>query len=401
MRDYSDANLRKLPSGKWQGYMYYRDEDGKRKQVTMTAKSLKKGEAKKEVRVWELELRRKEELKAVSVEGGLTVEEVITSFLDEQLSKGYLEKSTHYQQLCTCKKNIFPYIGERHFVELDNVAVEAWLTALAERGLQQSTIHSIYAILNKTYSHYQFIQQIPHNPCAHVRTPKKGAKRTTFLDSEQMEHLLTCLNTDYEEGDYFWTAINLAALGGLRRGEICGLRYHDIDLQRNIIHVETAIGVTGNGTYKKDPKNDSSKRMFNIPQQLKEVLLVRIRYVKQQYGTIDGSWFVIGDTVNYKPPTTLAKEVSRFVRSNNIVDHYGAEVTLHSLRHNMASLGVKNNVDVASLSQMLGHASKAMTLDTYSHANPEAMNLAAARMSDAFQDETSAYEYGALTLPEE
>lgn len=392
MREYGDMGIRvQKGTGKLIGYMYWYDEDGNRHQVTHTAKSLKKGEAKKELRVWELELRKNEERRRLSVDGGLTVEEVITNFLNDQLSKGFLEKSTHYQQLCTCRKNIFPFIGSRNFTDVDNTTIEAWLTALAENGLKQSTIHSIYAIVNKTYAHYLFSKQISDNPCAHVRTPKKGAKRTTFLDADQLENLLGCLNEQHEEGDPFWTAINLAVLGGLRRGEICGLRFHDIDLQRNTINIETAIGVTGTGTYAKDPKNDTSKRSFQMTTQLREALATRIEYVKAQYGSIDGSWFVIGDTIHYKPPTTLSKEVQRFVRANGLVDHYGAEVTLHSLRHNMATIGVKSNIDVASLSHMLGHASKAMTLDTYSHADPEAMKLAAGRMSDAFQAESIAY----------
>lgn len=392
MREYGNMNIRiQEGTGKYIGYMYWNDEDGKRRQVTHTAKSLKKREAEKELRVWELELRNKEELRRLSVDGGLTVEEVITNFINEQLNKGFLEKSTHYQQLCTCRKNIFPYIGGRNFTDVDNTTIEAWLTALAENGLKQSTIHSIYAIVNKTYAHYQFRQQITDNPCSHVRTPKKGSKRTTFLDSDQLENLLNCLNEQHEEGDHFWTAINLAVLGGLRRGEICGLRFHDIDLQRNIISIETSIGVTGDETYKKDPKNESSKRSFQMTAQLREAIETRIEFVKAKYGSIDGSWFVIGDTIHYKPPTTLSKEVQRFVRANELVDHYGAEVTLHSLRHNMATIGVKNNIDVASLSHMLGHASKAMTLDTYSHADPEAMKLAAGRMTNAFQSETIAY----------
>lgn len=393
MREYTDLNYREQKeTGKIIGYMYFYDEQGKRHQVTKTARSTKVGEAKKELKVWEMELRRKEELRQISVDGGLTVEEVVTNFLNEQLNKGFLEKSTHYQQLNNSRKNIFPYIGDRNFVEVDNVVIDSWLAALSESGLRQSTIHSVYAILKKTYAHYQFIKQISDNPCNHVRNPKKGSKRTTFLDPDQLEELLNCLNEEYDEGDPFWTAINLAILGGLRRGEICGLRYHDIDLDRKIIHIDTAIGVTGSGTYKKDPKNSSSKRAFNIPIQLEEVIQARIKYVIEEYGTIDGSWFVIGDTVHYKPPTTLAKEVTRFVRRNKLVDHYGADVTLHSLRHNMATLGVKNNVDIASLSHMLGHASKAMTLDTYSHVDPEAMNLAANRMSGAFEQQTASYE---------
>ena len=82
----------------------------------------------------------------------------------------------------------------------------------------------------------------------------------------------------------------------------------------------------------------------------------------------------------------MATEFTRFVRKHEIKDHFGKYVTLHTLRHNLATIGVKSHMDIASLAEIMGHASKAMTLDTYSSASPDAMELAAERLGEAFEN---------------
>lgn len=390
MREYGELGFRKGPKGQHIGYMYYYNAEGKRRQVSKTAKAKKKSEAVKELRNWEAQLKREAATHPLTHSNDLTVKEVVTAFLEEQLSRGFLEKSTHYTQITSAKRNIFPYIGDYLFSGVDNLIVEKWLGDLAARGLTQSSIHTVYSILNKTYNHYFFTGDIAHNPCSHVRTPKKGKGRITFLDRDQLDELMGCLNEDYELGEPFWTAVNLAVLSGLRRGEICGLRFHDVDMERKMLTVETAIGKAKGGDYPKSPKNGNSARTFPMPQQLVEVMQFRIDYVKEQYGTIDGSWFVVGESINYMPPTNLSRLFKEFADRHSLVDHYGKEVTLHSLRHNVATLAVRSNVDIASAANMLGHT-RTMMLETYAAADPAAMKLAAEKMGEAFSQEADAF----------
>lgn len=389
--EYGELHFRKDKNGKTVGYMYYRDSMGKRRQAVKTAKAAKVSEAKKELRAWADQKRREGETHPVANDPSITVEYVITAFLDEQLRRGFLEKSTHYSQMTNARNNVFPYIGQLVFRKVRNTDISTWLTELAEKGLSQSTIHTVYAIVRKTYNHYQLSGDIDYNPCDYVKSPRKGGSRITFLDDDQINNLICCLNDECEEGDHFWTAVNIAVLSGLRRGEICGLRFHSIDFKRKTLTVETAIGISKDGTYPKNPKNKNSARTFPIAQQLVEVLECRKRYLEKRYGTFDGSWFVVGETVNYKSPSSLSSEFADFAKRNGIVDHYGKEVTLHSLRHNMATFGVKNNVDIASMANMMGHTRTVM-LETYAAADPAAMKLAADMIGEAFSGEMEVYE---------
>lgn len=195
-----------------------------------------------------------------------------------------------------------------------------------------------------------------------------------------------CANEEFEKGDAILVAICLAMYAGLRRGEICGLRWFDIDFGRNTLTVSSSIGVA-NGTYTKGPKNKSSNRAFPMIPQLVAILQDRLEQVKREYGTYEQDWFVCGKARQYMSPTNISRRFSNFVKKYELVDRYGNEVKLHSLRHNFATVGVSANMDIASLSRMMGHASKAMTLDTYADSSPEAMKIASKQLAKALGDE--------------
>lgn len=393
MSKYSKLIVRKLKSGKYQGILKYKDSSGKWRQTTKVSKQKLKRDAVPELEQWEKEMNLAAEQMPEATpqqhkqKGENTIENVVSAYLDYQFKKGELEKSTYSRQRTTLAIYLTPYIGDYVFTDIDRVAIERWLTALADKGLKQSTIHMAFALLNKVYRYFCRIGDISHNPCEYVKTPKKGDPKVTYMDTPQTRHLLKCCNDDLEEGGVLWTAINIALYGGLRRGEICGLRWYDVDFDSGYLNVTSSIGISSDGTYTKSPKNKSSVRRFPMIEPLRNALESRRRKVQEDYGTIASNWFVIGDTIHYKPPTTLATEFTRFVRKHEIKDHFGKYVTLHTLRHNLATIGVKSHMDIASLAEMMGHASKAMTLDTYSSASPDAMELAAERLGEAFEND--------------
>ena len=80
---------------------------------------------------------------------------------------------------------------------------------------------------------------------------------------------------------------------------------------------------------------------------------------------------------------------SEFVERNHLVDAYGKKIVPHGLRHNFATVGIRAGMDIASLALMMGHASRAMTLDTYGDANADALTLASVKLEDTFNKNTS------------
>lgn len=85
-------------------------------------------------------------------------------------------------------------------------------------------------------------------------------------------------------------------------------------------------------------------------------------------------------------------EIERSTYSNSLVDAYGKKIEPHGLRHNFATVGIRAGMDIASLALMMGHASRAMTLDTYGDANADALTLASVKLKDTFNDNTDYYK---------
>ena len=368
---------------------------GKRKQKTCVSYQRLKRDARAELEKWREEQEKiartlpdTGESRGRKRSNGDTVMEVCVAYLNNQLAKGEIEKSTYSTQISNLTNYAAPYIGNILFVDLDRVAIEGWITKMYERGLSQNTIHGAFMNVNKVYKYFAMAGLISHNPLEYVKTPKKGDAKVTYLDKPQFDKLVSVLKNNYEEGDRFRTAVMLATFGGLRRGEICGLRWYDVDFEANSITVSSAIGVytdeNGQATYTKSPKNLSSARTFPMPAELRKELELRYAKVQEEYGCINGTWFVCGQSINYYAPTTFTREFEKFADAYQIRDHFNKRAALHCLRHNLATVGVKANVDIASLAAMMGHKSKAMTLDTYSSATPDAQALAAKKLESAF-----------------
>lgn len=407
---YSDVSVSEYKrDGKrvgWKGTLHYYDAselDGfgkpKRKATSKTTLTQGKRAATVELKQWreelEAEARKLGRIPAKSRKSGeLTVAEAVGGYLDAQLAQGKIEKSTHSNQRNSLNSYIAAFdIGSYVFKEVDNIALEKWLTDLHKKGLGTNTIHSAWSVLYKTFRHYYKTRQIVVNPCEYVSSPKKGDAKVTYLDDEQVVYLLKCRDKHYEKGSPMWTALGLALYGGLRREEICGLRWQDVDFNGETLTISSAIGMAKDDegrqfSYTKEPKNKTSKRMFPLIPALRKTLKARYNYVEEEYGTVQGRWFVIGQAIKYMPPTTLSTEMRRFTREYDIREHYGKYVTLHALRHNFATTGVnKTTMDIASLSQVMGHASKSMTLDTYSTATKDAVEIAMGKLGKAMNYE--------------
>ena len=174
------------------------------------------------------------------------------------------------------------------------------------------------------------------------------------------------------------------ALGaGLRRGELCALRWGDVDLAAGSIRVECAMEQTRAGLRVKEPKTRHGRRAITIPAFVVEVLQAHWRERIEQRLAIGLGRPGVGDLVFTLPdgspwgPDYLSRCWHRAVLSLGLPD-----VGLHSLRHSHASALIAAGVDPLTISRRLGHGTPAFTLATYGHlfANTDA---AAAKALDA------------------
>lgn len=368
----------------WRASIDYKDPTtGKRRQkskMLLTAKGKK--EAKKLAEEWLAEMN--DAVKSIApAEHGKTLKEMIERFENYRLTTGDIEKSTYQKNLAVSKNYIYPYLGDNLFSSVDRVDINAWLTKLFEKGLAPRTVRNAYTQLKKVYSYYCEVGDISKNPFNGVKAPKYGKPKVTHLTTDQMDEFLSAVYLEYEPTDPMYVGCLLAYYGGLRRGEICALRWRNIDFEKNTISVDSSIGLGQGGNYTKPPKTQSSNRTFPMVPQLHDALEVRYNYISPE-----NSWFVVGNRDSFMSLQSFTKSFKELAEAYDLKDCYGKRITPHGLRHNLATVGIRSGMDIASLSSMMGHASRAMTLDVYGDATPDAKKTASEKLALRFSDDS-------------
>ena len=287
----------------------------------------------------------------------------VPSYAEEYIASLDLEPST---------RSVYSYMLS-HLSELDvplsdltPSMVSAWERGMSA-SLSPSTVGKAHRLLKQVCRHAVDVGDLHANPCDQVRPPKRPRSNPNALGSDGRSKLLSILSG--MEPSPFRTAVYIALLTGMRRGEICALRWEDVDLGAMEIHVRRSVGIGKGGAYEKAPKTLSSTRVVPIPDMLSEVLSEPHR-----------GEYVLGDAPY--SPSRLTKEWQSFARSFGISGNEGP-CTFHDLRHTYATVAISNGADVRSVASILGHSSAAMTLDVYASADEEAMRRAASIVGEA------------------
>lgn len=386
---YTSSNVQQLKrKGKpWLARIKFKDPtSGKWKETTKILHDVNgKREAKRAAEAWRAEMNAAAN-NSPNMGEDKTVGEVVLNYLDYQLSTGLIERSTYSKEMTAYNNYINGYVANYSFSLLDRDAINLWLTKLNKKGYSQGTIFSGFKIVRKVYNYYYNIGELPKNPFAGIKAPKTKV-RTTRLTSGQMDDLLEAVYIELKPEDFLYPTILLAFYGALRIGEICGLKWNNIDFKSNSISVENAIGMVKGEGYTKQPKNTYSIRSFPMIPQLRAALeeVKKAKKPKEQD-------FVNGSGTEFTTPIKANKAFRKFVRQYDLKDAYGKPITFHGLRHNFGFMGVKSGMDIASLSRIFGHANRATTLNIYSDSSPDALKVAAAKIGNEFNNDTEYFK---------
>lgn len=303
------------------------------------------------------------ELPRLPHEDTRTVDEIVEKYLARQLEQGTLNKGSYYRQLSHYRKHISPTIGQYGFKSVDRLMVEELYTNLNNANLSQSTIYHYVKIVSKVYSFYVSLGEIPFNPFNQVPKAKKSKKaRVTHLTQEQADLLFRAVYEDYDDFSRWDTIVHLLYYAGLRRGEICGLRWRDVNFKLREITVNTSVADTKGELYLKLPKGDKI-RTIPMAQPLFEYL-----FALYNEDNPEPEWFVVGDKTKFFSIHVFTQEFRLFRERHDLKDAYDNAVIPHGIRHSFATSLVRSGGDISAIADILGHSDTDETLNTYADA---------------------------------
>ena len=252
--------------------------------------------------------------------------------------------------------------------------------------ISPSTVKRYHALISSICSFAVLQNIIPINPCTRVKPPKVTKHEADYLDEEETTKLLNVLQTAPQP---FRTAIQVLLFTGIRRGEMCGLEWEDIDFDHNVVRIKRNVLYTEvTGVYEDTPKTASSVRAIKISEHVIWLINDYKEWQKEQQDKCSNQWndskrIFTNDLGIPIHPASVSRWFSRFNRQNGL-----RHIPLHSLRHTSASILVMNGVPLNAVSKRLGHACATTTSNIYAHVFRMADEMAAEALDDVIFKKT-------------
>jgi integrase len=311
----------------------------------------------------------------------------VGEYLDRWLSDSVSDtvKATtfeRYEQIT--RLHLKPALGRLKLKALTPAHVRSLYREKLEAGSSARTVRYVHTTLHKALKQTVMDGLLPRNATEAVKPSQPSREEMHPLTPEQAKHLL---QVAHEIGDRLEALYVLAIHTGLRQGELLGLKWDDVDLEDGALQVRRTLTITKSGPVFTSPKTTSSRRSVKLTSNATEALK---SHLKRQLGEIDrvGSLWSPGDADGLIFASETGEPLDRRavtkLKFKPLLKRSGLpEIRFHDLRHTCATLLLTRNVNPKIVSEMLGHSTIAITLDTYSHVLPNMRNQAAAAMEEA------------------
>ena len=274
-----------------------------------------------------------------------------------------IEETTAYGYRGMIENYLKPQLGEIRLQKLTARDIQQYYTWLMdEKKLSPNTVIKHHNLLTNTLNAAERQEYITKNPMRAVSPPKKRQREAKFYTPEQLGILL-----DKAVGTRLELPVFICAYLGLRRGELCGLRWGDVDLEHKTITIENTRTQAGKKEIEKGTKTASSTRTLYLPDTLCDMLKAakehqqacRAEY-KNAYD--DNDYVVVMEDGRPFRPNYLSELFGKFLADNDL-----PKIVLHDLRHTFASLSNQAGIPAYNIGKALGHSTPATTQKIYTH----------------------------------
>jgi integrase len=292
---------------------------------------------------------------------------------------GSVRRSTYDRDTNLVNNHIKPVLGGLKLKKLNSAHVQSFYRDRLDAGLSASTVHKMHDILRRGLAQAAKWHLVPRNVADTVKPPRPAPKEMRALSANETRRLLQAAGEDRLEALYI-----LAVHTGMRQGELLALRWQDVDLENAVLSVRRTLTRSGGKVVFGEPKTNKSRRPIrltsqavealrsHLERQLRDMEILGDRYQDQ------GLVFTTDTGAPINPSNLRQRSFAPLLKRAGL-----PHMRFHDLRHTCATLLLSRGVHPKFVQELLGHATIAITLDTYSHVMPSMGDATARAMEDA------------------
>ena len=302
------------------------------------------------------------------------MDEYMIFTIKENTIKGYRSQIDH---------QIKPFIGHKQLASLTTADIQKFYNKIKKEGrvhphpihghvLSDSMVRKIHMMLHEAMEVAVRERYIVRNPTDNTTIPKKTTTEKQVLDDSQLNRFLEAIQGEPYWHDFFYVEV----MTGLRRGEICGIKWSDIDFNEGTLCIKRSVSTKeGGGVSVGETKTDAGVRTIIMPPSVATLL-----------------WKKRSDAINewvfphYTNPSDPLHPSSAYKKLKTLLKRLELPLLrFHDLRHTFATQATDGGVDPKTLAGILGHTDASFTLDTYTHITSDMQRGASAIVNNMMQ----------------
>ena len=374
-RGHGEGSIYLRSDGRWAASISV--EDGKRKTFY--------GKTRKEVQE-QLKAALYDQQKGTLVTGPQQkVGQFLTHWL-EDVHKQSIRSRTYERYEEIVRLHLVPGIGHHQLQKLSPQHLQSFYTKKLEEGLSTTTVISFHNVLHKALETAVRWNLLPRNICDLVSPPRRKRFEIQPLGIEQVQQLLAAARGHRLEALFI-----LALASGLRRGELIGLKWQDINFLTGTLQVRRILTrvpskLPGKGYVEAEPKAEKGRRSILLPPFVIEALKQHRAKQLESKLKAGSAWqdhdyvFCTSIGTHLNPTRDILDQLKALLKKAGLPD-----IRFHDLRHSSATMLLGMGVHPKIVQEILGHSQISMTMDTYSHVLPTMQREAMSKMNDALQ----------------
>jgi integrase len=312
---------------------------------------------------------------------GLTVGGYLARWLEDSV-RGSVKVTTYQSYGSLVRFHVCPTLGSTKLSALTPARVQGLYRQKLDDGLAPKTVKYIHTTLHRALKQAVRWGLVPRNAAAEADPPRVVTPEMRPLSPVQARTLLQATRGNRLEALYV-----LAVTTGMRQGELLGLAWEDLDPEVGVVRVRRTLTLAKGGPRLTEPKTRGSRRSIRLTSGAVEALDLHREAQEAEGATAGDTWNAWDLVFCTKRGTPIRRDNLHGKHWKPLLRRSGLpDVRFHDLRHTCATLLLTKGVHPKIVSEMLGHSSIAITLDTHSHVIPGMGDAAARAMEDALGD---------------